>query len=52
MQPIKEYTKYELIIIWKPKKCIHAGFCAKTFLLKHYPKEKPWIKPEGALITG
>jgi len=52
MLSIKEHVKNELIIIWNPKKCIHAGICATTLLPEHNPKEKPWIKPEGTLITG
>ena len=51
MEPIKEYQKDELTIIWKPKKCIHAGICVKTLPHAYNPNEKPWIKPEGASIT-
>ncbi len=50
METIKEYQKDTLTIIWKPKKCIHAGICVKTLPHAYDPKDKPWIKPEGATI--
>jgi len=47
---IKEYTKGELTILWKPKKCIHAATCVKTLPKVYDPKGKPWIKPKHASI--
>ena len=47
---VKEYTKGDLTILWKPKKCIHAATCVKTLPNVYDPEGKPWIKPENASI--
>ena len=47
---VKEYTKGDLTILWKPKKCIHAATCVNTLPNVYDPKGKPWIKPENANI--
>ena len=47
---MKEYVKDDLVIMWKPEKCIHAGICVKTLQNVYNPKEKPWIKPENATV--
>lgn len=44
----KEYTNGDLTVIWKPKKCIHAGICVKMLPDVYKPNEKPWITPENA----
>jgi uncharacterized protein len=44
----KEYSNGEVVILWKPEKCIHSGICVKTLPGVYHPKEKPWIKPENA----
>ncbi|GMN06410.1 hypothetical protein MTsPCn5_17990 [Croceitalea sp. MTPC5] len=49
---IKEYTKGDFTVIWKPKKCIHAEICWKTLPEVYDPKGKPWIKPENASIDA
>lgn len=43
-----EYTNGEIIVIWQPKKCIHAAICVKSLPQVYNPKEKPWLKPENA----
>jgi len=50
MEIIKEYPTDNLTVIWKPKKCIHAGICVKTLPKVYNPKAKPWIKPENASV--
>lgn len=45
---VKEYEKDELVIIWKPKMCIHAGECVKRLPEVYKPKEKRWVQPENA----
>lgn len=45
---IKEYSNGEIIILWKPEKCIHSGICVKTLPNVYNPKERPWLKPENA----
>ena len=45
---VKKYSNGELTVVWKPKKCIHAGECVKALPQVYNPKEKPWIKAENA----
>ncbi|MCL6265909.1 (4Fe-4S)-binding protein [Flagellimonas myxillae] len=44
----KEYSNGEITVIWKPRKCTHAGICVKTLPQVYNPREKPWIKIENA----
>lgn len=45
---VKEYTRGNLTIVWKPGLCIHSGVCVKALPEVYRPKEKPWIRPELA----
>jgi uncharacterized Fe-S cluster protein YjdI len=47
---IKEYNNEDLIVLWEPKKCIHAAICVETLPKVYDPDRKPWIKPENASI--
>ena len=44
----KEYSNEKLTVIWQPHKCIHSKKCWKGLLEVFDPREKPWIKLEGA----
>ncbi|MES2560322.1 MAG: (4Fe-4S)-binding protein [Bacteroidota bacterium] len=44
----KKYTNGEVTIIWKNAQCIHSSICWKGLNSVFNPKERPWIKPEGA----
>ncbi len=44
----KEYSNEALTIVWKPKRCIHAGECVKALPQVYTPNEKPWIKTKNA----
>lgn len=47
----KKYTNGEVTIVWQPAMCIHSTLCWKgaTGLPQVFnPRERPWIKPEGA----
>lgn len=45
---IKEYTKDNLTILWKPGKCIHSAVCVGGLPEVFRPKDKPWIDMDGA----
>ncbi|MGB5204962.1 MAG: (4Fe-4S)-binding protein [Eudoraea sp.] len=47
---IKEYSKGDLTVVWKPKKCIHSAICVNTLPKVYDPNKKPWIEPENATI--
>lgn len=45
---VREYTRGNLTIVWKPGLCIHSGVCVKALPEVYRPREKPWIRPELA----
>lgn len=44
----KEYTNGEITVVWQPRMCAHSGVCARGLSSVFQPKEKPWIKIDGA----
>jgi uncharacterized Fe-S cluster protein YjdI len=48
MKETHKYTNDEVTVVWKPKVCIHSTLCWKGLLEVFNPKEKPWIKMQGA----
>ena len=44
----KKYSNGEVTIHWKPSLCIHSGICARGLPSVFQPKDKPWIKIDGA----
>ncbi len=49
---VKEYTKGDFVVVWKPKTCIHSGICVKTLPEVYKPDDKPWINPENAGVDA
>jgi uncharacterized Fe-S cluster protein YjdI len=45
---IHRYTKGNLTVIWKPEQCIHSTLCWKNLGRVFNPRERPWIKLDGA----
>ncbi|MFT4072602.1 MAG: (4Fe-4S)-binding protein [Dysgonamonadaceae bacterium] len=43
-----EYVKDDLVIVWKPEICRHAGVCVKMLPAVYRPKERPWVEPAKA----
>ena len=52
MKTCKEYQKDDLIIIWKPERCVHSGVCVKKLPEVYDPKGSPWIRPENASLEA
>jgi uncharacterized Fe-S cluster protein YjdI len=43
-----KYTNNEVTVVWKPKACIHSTICWKGLIEVFNPKERPWVKMDGA----
>ncbi|MBE5048625.1 (4Fe-4S)-binding protein [Alistipes onderdonkii] len=41
-----EYTNGEIVVVWQPHLCIHAGVCVKMLPEVYRPSERPWVKLE------
>ena len=45
---ILHYTNDEVTVVWKPKLCIHSTLCWKGLIDVFNPRERPWVKINGA----
>jgi uncharacterized Fe-S cluster protein YjdI len=43
-----KYSNGDITVIWKPNLCTHSTNCWKGLISVFNPKEKPWIKMDGA----
>lgn len=44
----KNYSNDEITVMWQPHMCTHSKECWKGLLNVFDPREKPWIKLDGA----
>ncbi len=44
----REYLNKEITVHWKPAKCIHATTCYRELNEVFNPRERPWVKMDGA----
>lgn len=44
----KKYSNSEITVLWQPHMCTHSKKCWKGLLDVFDPREKPWIKLDGA----
>jgi uncharacterized Fe-S cluster protein YjdI len=47
-QTTHEYTNGEVTVVWKPGICQHSGNCWRGLIQVFDPRERPWIKMDGA----
>jgi uncharacterized Fe-S cluster protein YjdI len=43
-----KYSNGEVTVVWKPDVCIHSTLCWKGLTEVFNPREKPWVKINGA----
>jgi uncharacterized Fe-S cluster protein YjdI len=49
-QPEVKYVKGLVTVIWQPHKCIHSAVCVNGLPAVFQPREKKWIKMDGASL--
>jgi uncharacterized Fe-S cluster protein YjdI len=46
--PTLRYSNGEIIVLWKPNRCIHSGNCVRGLPLVFDVSRRPWVDPLGA----
>lgn len=47
-ESIRTYSNEEITVTWNPSSCIHSTKCWKGLVRVFNPRERPWIKLDGA----
>lgn len=47
-QMTKKYTNGDITIAWNPEACIHSKLCWTQLGEVFNPRERPWVKMDGA----
>lgn len=45
---VKEFSKDDLTVVWKPYKCIHSENCWRGLPTVFNPKRRPWVSIDAA----
>jgi len=44
----KRYLKNDVIVVWRPAKCLHSAVCVRGLPLVFDPRRRPWIELAAA----
>jgi len=44
----KRYLKDDVIVVWRPAKCLHSAVCVRGLPLVFDPRRRPWIELAAA----
>ena len=44
----KHYTNGDITVVWQPHVCIHSAICFRGLPAVFDPRERPWVRMEGA----
>jgi uncharacterized Fe-S cluster protein YjdI len=48
IEPLHEYAAGELVVQWRPNRCIHSARCVRALPLVFDPRRRPWIDGAAA----
>src|SRR5882672_2268645 len=43
-----KYSNNDITVVWRPQRCIHSTLCWKGLLNVFDPRDRPWIRMDGA----
>lgn len=43
-----EYTNGEIVVVWQPHLCTHAGICVRMLPEVYRPSKRPWVVLENS----